>query len=59
MIMISRDVQEYDVDVTLKGKFSVLARSADEARRQIENLEPEEIKDRILMWLDADAEVCY
>ena len=56
--MVSRDLQEYDVDVTMKGKFSVLARSAEEARRQIEDLEPEELKDRILMWLDADAEVC-
>lgn len=56
---ISQDVWEYDIDVTMKGSFSVLARSAEEAHRMIEEMDPDELKARVVRWCDAEADVCY
>jgi hypothetical protein len=50
-------LQEYDVDVVAKGSFTVYARSLEEAQQQIEDMDPEELKERVLQWISCEAEV--
>lgn len=51
--------EEYEVDVTLHGKFTIMARSEAEARLILNDWEPEELAERVMRWNEAEADVCY
>lgn len=49
---------EYDVDVTKKGTFSIMARSLEEAEAVVNNMGQDELESRA-RWFSCEGEVSY
>jgi hypothetical protein len=53
-----QDLWEYDVDVTKKGTFSIMARSLEEAEAVVNDMEEDELESRA-RWFSCEGEVSY
>jgi hypothetical protein len=53
-----QDLWEYDVDVTKKGTFSIMARSLEEAEAMVNGMSEDELESRA-RWFSCEGEVSY
>ena len=49
---------EYDIDVTKKGTFSIMARSLEEAEAMVNGMSEDELESRA-RWFSCEGEVSY
>jgi hypothetical protein len=56
---IRQDLWEYDIDVTKKGTFSVMARSLEEAEAMVNDMDEDELESHVTRWFSCEGEVSY
>lgn len=54
---VQQDLWEFDIDVTRKGSFTIMAKSLEEAKARIAEMDDDEIVHFVSNWHSCEAEV--
>lgn len=53
-----QDLWEFDVDITKKGTFTVMAKSLEEAESMVNDMDEDELESKA-RWFSCEGEVSY